>query len=558
MVGNLASSRTEFTKQLESAGQRFRETGRKAIIIVDGLDHVPREENPQESFLAELPSAAAVPDGVIFLLGTQQLELPRLNPTIIQQAREPNRTVLALNEEEVARLIVESATLAHQQGEEKTALALLQEVNGAPALSALHPSWRRTIGLLALDLGTLDIARRMAASLSIPRFDRYEATQENLDDAADAIIKTALLAEATGIKVPEDPPDDHGDHSTLLSATHSKLLELGTISATAKSGDASLVRDMKAIILFFARARPDPRDFRAYRFFSALGEVAQQIVEIAYDLGDKQFRDVVEFIDAQLSQDDTNLARSEAFCLNFAACVFDIDGDAAAGRWRIERSQSAARDGRTPQEAVESHTRLARAFSHLGFQTDAWSSLQSMHQNTFGYWMRAKKEPQYNFWAWSFLRACESSPSLAGANSLTFAQFILGMDKTEGDETAARLVADLLHGASVIPSAVAGITARLIDSNLATWAKIADSALAATARRAPHLAAPVLLTFSRLVVPFFYDGIDRCLQACMEVMPPADRHSPLLVLISSISKWCPPSQRQALLERIKELAPEAE
>jgi hypothetical protein len=31
---------------------------------------------------------------VIFLLGTQRLDLPQLHPTIIQQANEPDRTVV--------------------------------------------------------------------------------------------------------------------------------------------------------------------------------------------------------------------------------------------------------------------------------------------------------------------------------------------------------------------------------------------------------------------------------------------------------------------------------
>ncbi|MEY2604439.1 MAG: hypothetical protein QOH31_2230, partial [Verrucomicrobiota bacterium] len=40
--------------------------------------------------------------------------------------------------------------------------------------------------------------------------------------------------------------------------------------------------------------------------------------------------------------------------------------------------------------------KLARAFSHIGLQSEAWSTLQSMHRDTFGYWLRAKKEPQYS------------------------------------------------------------------------------------------------------------------------------------------------------------------
>src|SRR5258708_13082257 len=132
------------------------------------------------------------------------------------------------------------------------------------------------------------------------------------------------------------------------------------------------------------------------------------------------------------------------------------------------------------------------------------------------------------------------------------------MDETEGGEAGVVMVEELLQGGGDNPGAAAGITSRLMNSDLATWVKIADSALASIARHAPSLAAHVLLAFSRLVVPFIHDGIDRCLRACLEVMGPADRARPLELLVSSVSRWCPPSKRQALLEKIKELAPEAE
>lgn len=90
---NLLSLRTEFSQQLENASSRFLRTGRKTIIIIDGLDHVPQEENPSASFLRELPPANSVPEGVIFILGTQRLDLHELHRTIIQQTQEEGRTI---------------------------------------------------------------------------------------------------------------------------------------------------------------------------------------------------------------------------------------------------------------------------------------------------------------------------------------------------------------------------------------------------------------------------------------------------------------------------------
>lgn len=52
---SLAGLRQKFGRQLGIASAEFRESGRKTIIAIDGLDHVPREETPQVSFLQELP-----------------------------------------------------------------------------------------------------------------------------------------------------------------------------------------------------------------------------------------------------------------------------------------------------------------------------------------------------------------------------------------------------------------------------------------------------------------------------------------------------------------------
>lgn len=85
--------REEFEALLTAAGQRFQETGVRTLIVVDGLDHVPREERPERSFLSELPLPASVPQGVIFLLGSQRLDLSGIPPAVRAQADTAARRV---------------------------------------------------------------------------------------------------------------------------------------------------------------------------------------------------------------------------------------------------------------------------------------------------------------------------------------------------------------------------------------------------------------------------------------------------------------------------------
>jgi|LNFM01.1.fsa_nt_gb hypothetical protein len=85
--------REQFGTMLRQAGERYEKDGVRTIIVVDGLDHIPREERPVTSLLGELPLPAAVPAGVVFVLGTQRLDLAQLKPAVQEQAAEAGRLV---------------------------------------------------------------------------------------------------------------------------------------------------------------------------------------------------------------------------------------------------------------------------------------------------------------------------------------------------------------------------------------------------------------------------------------------------------------------------------
>jgi hypothetical protein len=102
----LPERREQFGTLLRRAGERFQRDHVRTLIVVDGLDHVPREENPQRSFLAELPLPEAVPEGVLFVLGTQRLDLHDLKPAVRDQADASDRRIAIspLNREAVHRM----------------------------------------------------------------------------------------------------------------------------------------------------------------------------------------------------------------------------------------------------------------------------------------------------------------------------------------------------------------------------------------------------------------------------------------------------------------------
>jgi hypothetical protein len=466
------------------------------------------------------------------------------------------KKLLELSDEEAACLGVHAAELAFKDEKRDEALKCL--ALASRNLDATHSSWRRAAAFAARKLGDLTLAVRLASKLTVPRLDRQDTMQEDLGDLSQAIIETAFLGAALSVSIPEETCARDPDGSTLLATAHLKLRELGALRALASEQKTSLtMKALKSLVLFFAQARQDPDDLAAYRFVGSLGSIAQHLVQIAETCGQTAFNEFVATVDDRLARGDNNLAGSEGFRVNFAKAVFNVNGDSAAARTRIDLARAAGRSGRTPQEVVDSCASRAHAYCHIGLADEARATLDAMHEDTFGYWLRAKKEPQYEFWAWSFLNACETSPSSMERSCLAFAQFILGMEQTEGDETAARLVADLLDGAGASPRVLAGVTNRLLQSSLSTWADTVEAALASVAKHDPTLAGKTIIACACLVVPFAKGGIERCLKMALPALTPAERAEPISILLSSVQRWCPPSEREIILKEIIQFAPEA-
>lgn len=82
-----------FEGSLLRAGKEFSENGTRFIVVVDGLDHIPREEMPDRSLLSALPLPDALPDGVVFVLGTQRIDLSDMPVAVRNQASQKGRQI---------------------------------------------------------------------------------------------------------------------------------------------------------------------------------------------------------------------------------------------------------------------------------------------------------------------------------------------------------------------------------------------------------------------------------------------------------------------------------
>jgi hypothetical protein len=83
-----------FFDQLKSASNLYLEDGRKTILIIDGLDHLPREYNSaKQNFLTELLLPDEIPLGVFIILGSQTYDLEDIRPEIKKEYQKGKRTI---------------------------------------------------------------------------------------------------------------------------------------------------------------------------------------------------------------------------------------------------------------------------------------------------------------------------------------------------------------------------------------------------------------------------------------------------------------------------------
>ena len=73
-VGDTSRLRQAFADHLDAAADDFANSGRRTIIVVDGLDHVERDFADAGSLLAELPDPEELPAGVLLVIGSRTLE----------------------------------------------------------------------------------------------------------------------------------------------------------------------------------------------------------------------------------------------------------------------------------------------------------------------------------------------------------------------------------------------------------------------------------------------------------------------------------------------------
>lgn len=146
-------------QQLQMLGADFRNSGFPTVILVDGLDHIPREQNPQQSLIGDLPLPDQIPEGVYFVLGSQTDQLPGLPPEVLQSVQEAGRRiqigqmakaavlrVIALSNLPVAPTAEQQERIVELVGGHPLVLSLLlNRLNGATSAEQISAAFADTV-----------------------------------------------------------------------------------------------------------------------------------------------------------------------------------------------------------------------------------------------------------------------------------------------------------------------------------------------------------------------------------------------------------------------------
>src|SRR4030095_6355839 len=82
-----------FHQQLQHLHEDWQATGRKTVMLIDGLDHIAREQHPQRSLLRDLPLPNQVPEGVYIMRGSQTDQLAELPDRVQRNIRQPEHRI---------------------------------------------------------------------------------------------------------------------------------------------------------------------------------------------------------------------------------------------------------------------------------------------------------------------------------------------------------------------------------------------------------------------------------------------------------------------------------
>jgi len=464
-------------------------------------------------------------------------------------------TKIGLNDQAKTSLLTQAANDLNDSGDKQRTQTLLARLQ--KQVDELSIPNCRVCARLAFELGDPDLAREFIANVHLRASKHFR--DYNFRERAEYLFASTFSVARLSEHLGKDVLFEASEKDEFQNKILEYVIRLGRLQGKLeKANDPSDVPVIEEIIktcLFLAHADSGEKHHSFEPLAaSSLAWFAKTLVRIAALNGDNTLRALEEHVERLYTRGNNRISRFSPFRLAFAKEVYDADGDQGKAIRRVRYLEDLIEAEYTPHSAVELRVDLATALAEIDAIDQAKAELSLIHNDTCGYWLAAKKEPQYVFWNEAFERACRTAPERAGEFAAQLAQFVIGLSDTEGSDTGHRITYGLLKNAALAPEQCAGIISRLIGTGLVNWADIVAATLHGIVLLCPDLAHQCFTLYCRLVIPFAGDKAYEAIGPIYLRLPEVVREEAECDFIRCAQLYADTSFEAALLSHLKKVS----
>lgn len=385
--------------------------------------------------------------------------------------------------------------------------ALAEAVADATALAQVPRGLRRTTALLAARRGLIAQARALYDGVSTPVLNELNNATDF--DQVGYVVRAVVDAAELGVWLDLPAPPTSPPRKAVLRPLQQFTLDTGQLAARSRREPQNVVAGAAAqlcasFMRYVCRAGTGGVDerFGALQLDKAAPEVLGSLLRSAARLGASEFADTVAAFDQVLSEHPGQGDRHTPMQILVAEAVAEVSNNIDGAQARLD-ALLGQREEATPSQFLASTARLAQALARIGRPERARELLAQQRGETLGYALRAKKDPQYAFWASLLQVANRADPPGRAQRVRVLTRQAIGMSVTEGRDAAHRLahvlVAEAATGSAALASSVADA---LLANHLIDFPAMVDGLLKGTVRRDPSRVLACVELWVALCLPY--------------------------------------------------------
>lgn len=414
---------------------------------------------------------------------------------------------LGISDSDLPYLLIEAGRVAYDHQDFERAFLFASTAFAHPSFLDAANGFRRQLAILMFRLGNEEISRVIFKGLEVPSIAIMDEAFNDLsaEYIINAVIQHATLASLLGLPV----ADSEKSKSSVLRPLQHHANVIGMLLGRARTGrtiNTGEVTQAAQSLIGFLKNAFSKRSHDSYAVHQLAGLepiLTKLMIQVASMCGEQEFKATVHLFDSSFTN-KTGVSRLDIPSRRVAIEeIFLTDRDTFTACERLEDLLSVIH-GNTPEEHLDQVASLAKVFANIGNTERARELLQQLHDNTLGYALRAKKDPQYSLWDDLLRCANHQDPDGREQRVLLLLKQLTGMNLTEGRDAAHRLADSVLTEAALYGPALGYQAAKVITAEgMLSWGNVIDSLMIGVVRRSPELAVPCAVTWRALALPFY-------------------------------------------------------